>query len=185
MEKDSLGNFLIACKSQWEGGGKRYALEEDKEYTDLVCEVAGNVWIGGNIVKYAGEIFNYKIFGEKLPEVDFFKIAVYAFIWWLKEFKHPTTGIRLKEKYWGEFVEEIQKDIPVCELAIDSASSDFPDGDVIGYEDFIVLVQNWKYFKDPKSFFHIASYAYLWWLHETGNFTDRDEGEEFEGGSKE
>lgn len=179
MREDSLGNFLVACKSQWEGGGKRYALEEDKEYTDLVCEIAGNIWIGGNIVKYAGEIFNYKQFNEALPEVDFFKIAVYAFIWWLKEFKHPTTGIKLKRENWGEFVEEVQKSIPVCRLAIDESEFE------ISYRDFIVLVTGWKYLKDSKSFFYIASYAYLWWLQEYGGFTNRDEGEEFEGGSKE
>jgi len=175
--KEELNKFLEACKSQWEGGGKRYALEEDKEYTDLVCEVAGNIWIGGNIVKYAGEIFNYKKLGEKLPEVDFFKIAVYSFIWWLKEFKHPTTGIRLKRENWDEFVQRVQEDIPVCQLAVDESD------EMIMYEDFIILVNAWKYFKDPKIFFHMASYAYLWWLQEYGNFTDKDEGEEFEGGS--
>ena len=168
-----LEKFLEACKSQWEGGGKRYALEEDKEYTDLVCEIAGNIWIGGNIIKYAGEIYNYKKLNETLPEVDFFKIAVYAFIYWLKEFKHPTTGIRLKRENWGEFVSEVERDIPVCGLAVDESNG------LISYEDFIVLVQGWKFAKDPYSFFHIASYAYLWWLQEYGSFTDKDEGEEF------
>jgi len=168
-----LEKFFEACKSQWEGGGKRYALEEDKEYTDLVCETAGNIWIGGNIIKYAGEIFNYKTLHELLPEVDFFKIAVYAFIWWLKEFKHPTTGIRLKRENWEEFIFQVDNDVLICRKAVDSF-----DGQ-IGYEDFIVLVQGWKFARDPNSFFHIASYAYLWWLQEYGNFTNRDEGEEF------
>jgi len=77
--------FIRACKSQWVGGGKRYALTEDKEHTDVVCEVAGNQWIGGNIIKYVGEIINTKKYDGVAPEVNFFKIAVYAFIWWLKE----------------------------------------------------------------------------------------------------
>lgn len=77
--------FLAACESQWKGGGKRYALTENKEFTDLVCEVAGNEWVGGTIVKYVGEIINTKKYDGVVPEVDFFKIAVYAFIWWLKE----------------------------------------------------------------------------------------------------
>lgn len=77
--------FVKGCQSQWECGGERYALAKDKEFTDLVCEVVGNQWIGGNIVKYVGEIINAKKRGEKLPEVNFFKIAVYVFIWWLKE----------------------------------------------------------------------------------------------------
>ena len=76
---------MAACKSQWECGGVRYALTEDKEFTDLVCEAVGNAWVGGQILKYTGEIINLRKAGEPVPEVDFFKIAVYAFIWWLKE----------------------------------------------------------------------------------------------------
>lgn len=82
--------FIAACKSQWECGGTRYALTEDKEFTDLVCEAAGNEWIAGTIIKYCGEIINLRKFGEPVPEVDFFKIATYAFIWWLKENEHLT-----------------------------------------------------------------------------------------------
>jgi len=81
-------DFIRACESQWKMGGKRYALAEDKEFTDLVCEVGGetgDTWIGQNIVKYIGEIINTEKFSGKVPEVNFFKIAVYAFIWWLKK----------------------------------------------------------------------------------------------------
>lgn len=77
---------MRGCRSQWIGGGKRYQLSRDKEFTDLVCEVAGTDWIGGNIVKYVGEIINARKNGEKPQEVNFFKIAVYAFLWWLKHF---------------------------------------------------------------------------------------------------
>ena len=79
-------DFVEACRKQWECGGERYALNDEKEMTDLVCEVAGNQWIGGNIVKYVGEIINT----TPKPEVNFFKIAVYAFIWWLKEQENLT-----------------------------------------------------------------------------------------------
>jgi len=89
--------FLEACKNQWKGGGKRYSLTEDKEFTDLVCEAAGNEWIGGNIIKYVGEIINSK---PKI-EVDFFKIAVYAFIWWIKE-KNDMTDEDKGEKFRDE-----------------------------------------------------------------------------------
>lgn len=91
--------FLARCKSQWIGGGKRYALSENKEFTDLVCEVGrsnGTNWIGQNIVKYVGEIINAREVGEKPQEVNFFKIAVYAFLWWIKYhsigFSHQDTG---------------------------------------------------------------------------------------------
>ena len=73
--------FIKLCEEQWKVGGERYALSEDKEFADLVCEAAGNNWIGGNIIKYVGEIINT----EPKPEVNFPKIAVWAFIWWLKE----------------------------------------------------------------------------------------------------
>jgi len=98
--------FMRACESQWLVGGERYALSEDKEWTDLVCEVVGNQWIGGNIIKYAGEIRNSKRFGERIIEVNFFKIAVYAYIWWLKEYRHPTTGVELKKEHWPSFMEK-------------------------------------------------------------------------------
>ena len=86
--------FVKACESQWKCGGDRYALSEDKEFTDLVCEAVGNEWIGGNIMKYVGELIN----SEPKPEANFFKIAVYAFIWWIKEQENLTNGDK-GEKY--------------------------------------------------------------------------------------
>lgn len=80
--------FIEACRSQWIGGGKRYALTDDKEFTDLVCEAGGpngDNWILQNIIKYCGEIMNAKRWGEKPQEVNYFKIAVYAFIAWIKQ----------------------------------------------------------------------------------------------------
>jgi|Deesub1362A_J573_1020465.scaffolds.fasta_scaffold00107_62 hypothetical protein len=87
--------FIKACESQWKCGGQRYALTEDKEFTDLICEAVGEDWIGGNIMKYTGEIINAKKAGEKPQEVNFFKIAVYAFIWWLK---HMDIGFTQRDK---------------------------------------------------------------------------------------
>jgi hypothetical protein len=81
QKKELWPRFVKACESQWMCGGDRYALGENKEFTDLVCEATGNQWIGGNIIKYIGEIINT----EPKPEVNFFKVAVYAFIWWIKE----------------------------------------------------------------------------------------------------
>jgi len=165
--------FMRACESQWLVGGERYALSEDKEWTDLVCEVVGNQWIGGNIIKYAGEIRNSKRFGEKIIEVNFFKIAVYAYIWWLKEYRHPTTGVELKKEHWPSFMEKCWERERLLV------------GREITAEVFIQLVQ-WI-LKEEKSspsrevlFFTIVARAYQWWRQEAGNFTDRDRGEEFE-----
>jgi len=78
--------FAKACEAQFLSGGSRYSLGIDKEFTDLVCEAVGNRWIGGNIIKYVGEINNT----SPRPEVNFFKIATWAFIWWLKEQENLT-----------------------------------------------------------------------------------------------
>jgi hypothetical protein len=48
QKKELWPQFVQACESQWNCGGERYALGSDKEFTDLVCEAAGNEWIGGN-----------------------------------------------------------------------------------------------------------------------------------------
>ena len=80
-KKEMWPKFIKACESQFMCGGERYKLTDDKEFTDLVCEAAGNQWIGGNIIKYVGELIN----SSPKQEVDFFKIAVYSFLWWIKE----------------------------------------------------------------------------------------------------
>jgi len=167
-------SFVKACKSQWVCGGDRYALEENKEFTDLVCEIAGNIWIGGNIIKYSGEIWNSKRHGEPIVEVNFFKIAVYSYIWWLKEVKHPTTGIALKKKYWYEFVVGMWK----AHCGLDKLGE-------IGTDTFIELI-DWLKMLGPKKIeywdilFTVGARAYEWWLLEQHNLTDRDKGEEFE-----
>jgi hypothetical protein len=78
--------FVKACESQWIGGGDRYALGEDKEFTDLICEAIGNNFCGSQILKHVGELINT----SPKPEVGFFKIAVWSFIWWLKEQENLT-----------------------------------------------------------------------------------------------
>lgn len=174
LKKVFWPEFKEACEYQWRAGGKRYALGEDKEHTDLVCEVAGNIWIGGNIIKYAGEIDNelktdYQ--EGKAQEVNFFKIAVYAYIWWLKEFKHPTTGVGLKEKYWLEFISSCWEVIGDVEI-----------GGIIDAYAFIDLVKIIKKFeiKVQHPFFLIVAFAYNWWLRNRAKFTDKEDlGEKF------
>lgn len=168
--RTQFDNFMLACESQWRTGGKRYALSEDKEFTDLVCEVVGNQWIGGNIMKYSGEIENYKKFKGKVPEVNFFKMLVYSYIWWLKEFKHPMTGIRLKEMHWHEFVEKCW-----------NIYLSFTSKEKVGSGDIEAHVRCLTITNKPTemSFFFIASDSFTWWMREQGNFSLKDEGEEF------
>jgi len=94
QKKKYFPKFIKKMKEQLEHGGNRYNLPErnDKEMTDLVCELAGNDWILGNIVKYAGEYRNMRY------EQNLYKIAVYAFILWLKEQNEFNKGKDLGEK---------------------------------------------------------------------------------------
>ena len=83
VKQEHFKEFFGEIEKQLNSGGKRYALSDDKEMTDLVCEIAGNQWILGNIIKYCGE---YKNTGIKR---NLFKIATYAFILWLKDYEKP------------------------------------------------------------------------------------------------
>lgn len=89
-KKKFLPEFFKAIEKQIVSGGERYALTKDMEYTDFITMVAGNIWIGGNILKYVGEIKNTIENNEPAPEQDFFKIATWAFLWWLKEKENLT-----------------------------------------------------------------------------------------------
>jgi len=104
-------DFVKACESQWKCGGTRYALSENKEFTDLVCEAVGTGFIGGTMIKYIGEVINMKKHGEQIPEVNFFKLAVYSFIWWLKEKENVTDRDKGEEfSFGGDIEDEVRRD---------------------------------------------------------------------------
>lgn len=86
QKKEFWPGFVKACESQWMCGGDRYALTADKEFTDLICEAVGNNFCASQILKQTGELTNV----NPKPEVSFYKIAVWAFIWWLKEQENLT-----------------------------------------------------------------------------------------------
>jgi len=100
VKEKYLPEFLKAIEFQILNGGERYALTEDMDFTDLVCMAVGNDWIGGNIIKYVGEIKNAKRLNERIYEQGFFKIAAWAFIYWLREHEN------LAQKDKGEDLEE-------------------------------------------------------------------------------
>jgi len=89
--------------SQFEfAGEKKYQLAEDKEMTDLVCELVpgktGVDWIIGTITKYLGR------FANTLREKDILKATTYLYIMWLK------MGFYLEEKHDKD--EEGYQDVP-------------------------------------------------------------------------
>ena len=86
IKQKYLPGFLKEIEKQLTSGGNRYALSENKEMTDLVCEVAGNEWILGNIVKYVGEYKNTK------QIQNLYKIATYAFILYLRDYEVLNRG---------------------------------------------------------------------------------------------
>ncbi len=80
--------FEEMIRRQFEHGGEKYALagQEDKEATDLVCEMSpgktGFDWIFQTITKYCLRYINEK------REKDLLKIATFAYICWLKAGHH-------------------------------------------------------------------------------------------------
>ena len=74
--------FSALVKEQLEKGAKKYAGNEDAEWTDVICSVAGSQWILGTILKYVGRIAN----GDSRAKEDIVKIATYAYLYWLKMF---------------------------------------------------------------------------------------------------
>lgn len=170
--------FCNACTSQWRAAGnKRFAYDGNKELSDVITDILGNSWIGGQILKYAGEIWNTKRMDGVTPEVCFFKITVYTFIWWIKEFKQKYTDPALKEKYWPEFIAKVRR-----------FHKEKKEESTVEKELFFILVKalkekeskcNEEGLPEEAHFFALGAQAYRWWMQEMGFFTDRDEGEEF------
>lgn len=176
MKEIGLWNqFCNACTSQWQtAGNKRFAYDKEKELSDIITDILGNSWIGGQVLKYVGEIWNTKRLDGVIPEVNFFKITVYTFIWWIKEFKKKYTNPALKEKHWPEFV------MKVAEFHLRNISVD-----PVEKKRFFTMIEFLKEGEvagliPPENYFlEIATLSYRWWLQEAESFTDRDEGEEF------
>ena len=168
--------FCNGCSSQWRAAGdKRFAYDNKKELSDVITDILGNSWMGGQILKYAGEIWNTKRMDGIIPEVNFFKITVYTFIWWIKEFKQKYTNPALKEKYWPEFIAKVREYYKE-ELEVGAIEK--------GYFFAVVEVlkegENAQLTPPENLFIEMGAEAYHWWMQEMGFFTDRDEGEEFE-----
>lgn len=77
-----FNKFAELISNQFNHGGVKYQLNEEKEFTDQICETfpgeTGVDWVLGTMMKYLGR---YKNFGR---EKDLLKIATYCYILWLK-----------------------------------------------------------------------------------------------------
>jgi len=88
IKNDNFYKFAKLIENQFNHGGDKYSLDfnPDKEFTDLICEIApghtGIDWIIQTIVKYCGRFLNFQ------REKDLLKIATYSYIAWLKKGYH-------------------------------------------------------------------------------------------------
>ena len=91
QKKKYWHEFIELIKNQWWHGGDKYMLNEEKEFTDQICETfpgeTGVDWVLGTCMKYLGR---YKNFGR---EKDLLKVACYMYILWLK------AGFHLSKKH--------------------------------------------------------------------------------------
>lgn len=102
VKRENFPTFMKLIEDQFNFAGEnKYQLQEDKEMTDLVCELVpgdtGVDWVIGTIMKYLGR------FKNTTREKDLLKIATYCYIMWLQ------MGFHLQEKHDKD--EEVYKDV--------------------------------------------------------------------------
>lgn len=81
-KQENFNKFARLIENQLNHGAEKYVGNDDKEFTDLICESfpgeSGVDWVLGTCMKYLGR---YKNFGR---EKDLLKVATYMYIIWLK-----------------------------------------------------------------------------------------------------
>lgn len=81
-KKENFDKFSNLIKNQFIHGGDKYALSDEREFTDSICEFTpGNTgvdWILGTIMKYLGRFKNFQ------REKDLLKIVTYCYLIWIK-----------------------------------------------------------------------------------------------------
>jgi len=83
VKKEYLPLFTKLLEDQLLKGATKYACNEKREFTDIICDVVGTKeFIIGNIMKYCGRILN----DDPRESEDIVKIAAYAYLLWLKLF---------------------------------------------------------------------------------------------------
>ena len=73
-----MNKFIELVRDQFTYGGKKYALSQERESTDVLFDRHGKNWLIGTIDKYT---FRYQNLAR---ERDLLKIACYMYILWLK-----------------------------------------------------------------------------------------------------
>lgn len=82
----NFAKFYQLIKNQFDHGGDKYAHDDEKEWTDVICEFSpgecGTDWVLQTCLKYL------KRFQKFQREKDLLKVAAYMYIVWLKHGFH-------------------------------------------------------------------------------------------------
>jgi len=109
--KQKITTFTMLVKDQFVYGGKKYALEEKRESTDLLFDIFGANWLYGTMSKYCFRFVNLQ------RERDLLKIACYSYLLWLKrgffiDDKRAIpldTNIKIKKECFGQFINKARE----------------------------------------------------------------------------
>jgi hypothetical protein len=77
LKEKSFVQFAKLIQNQIIAGSKKYAIDGDKEASDIICDAFGMEYALMNILKYA---LRYK---TEQREKDLLKISTYCYIIWL------------------------------------------------------------------------------------------------------
>lgn len=82
VKRENVEVFFRLIKNQFEHGGEKYAGDDNREFTDLICDAfpgdSGVDWVLGTMMKYLGRFKHFR------REKDLLKVATYCYIIWLK-----------------------------------------------------------------------------------------------------
>lgn len=82
LKEKNFVKFAKLIQNQIVAGSKKYAINEDKEASDIICDAFGMEYALMNILKYT---LRYK---TEQREKDLLKIATYSYIIWLNAGNH-------------------------------------------------------------------------------------------------
>ena len=159
-----FNKFVKLIEDQFMYGGKKYALEERRESTDVIFDIFGANWLYGTISKYC---FRWK---NLQREKDILKIACYSYILWLKrgffiDDKRQVpidTNIKIKEIFFEDFIKKVKNFIETNQILENFEKSEETLIDSIF--DMLKRFSQLKWNEVTENYLlYIFSWAYLIW----------------------
>lgn len=172
--EEPLNAFLYLVNDQFSYGGKKYALNDQRESTDELFDIHGFKWLVGTNHKYIYRYHNLQ------RERDLLKIATYQFIMFLKRGFHITEGgidsppidtnlenkrenFPLFKKKVKVFYKRYQKTLDVINNATERISEIFEEMSANEWQDIT-----------EADLLNVFCLAYLEWKREYKNVKNRD-----------